>query len=58
MGSVQSAIKCEQCSYESAIDDYCYKTGEWRIFCPRCGYRKIYEYITDENGKYVMKTDI
>ena len=37
MGSVQMCIECEQCSYEFAMDDYNYRTGERLTFCPRCG---------------------
>ena len=58
MGSVQMCIECEQCSYEFAMDDYNYRTGERLTFCPRCGYKKSYTYETDESGNFVMKTDL
>jgi len=55
MGSVQSPIICNVCGFDEAVEDYCYKTGEIYVFCPRCGYSKDVYLDRDEEGNLIVK---
>ena len=63
MGSVQNEIECPNCRYGYAMDDYYYKSGEYYISCPRCGYyeecnmtnRDSYDENSNWKPKYELK---
>ena len=38
MGSVISYVNCPHCGSEECYEDFYYKTGEFYMFCDKCGY--------------------
>ena len=56
MGSVISNIECPRCKSEECFEDYYYKSGEFYISCPDCGYHHSVTIKRDENGNCVFKT--
>jgi len=57
MGSVQSLITCPRCKSEECNDEFYYKTGEFNIFCPECGYSHTLYFDRDDEGKMIKKDD-
>lgn len=57
MGSVQSEMECPRCKSEGCLTEYYYKNHEEFIFCPECGYQKIYRWKRNGEGHLCKKDD-
>ena len=55
MGSVQMPIECPNCKSDECVEDSYYKTGEFYINCPACGYHHSQSYLTDKEGAYILR---
>jgi len=40
MSSMQSAVRCKQCGFPEAWEEFDSRSSEWTVDCFRCGYRE------------------